>query len=116
MVDDDNHLRLALTAALKGLGFTVLAAKDGVEAVEIFQQHQGEIRLVLSDLTMPRMNGWETLEALRQLAPGLPVILSSGYNEAHVMAGDHPEQPQAFLSKPYEYEELIHAISQVLAK
>ena len=114
LVDDEPFVRQAVAKALTGVGFTVLAAKDGVEAVEIFRHHQGEIRLVLSDLTMPRMNGWETLAALRQLAPGIPVILSSGYNEAQVMAGGHPELPQAFLSKPYEYEELIQAIARVL--
>jgi two-component system, cell cycle sensor histidine kinase and response regulator CckA len=96
---------------LRSLGFTVLLAKDGVEAVEVFRQHQDEVRCVLSDLTMPRMNGWETLAALRKLAPGLPVILASGYDEAHVMAGDHPELPQAFLSKPYRVQELRDAIA-----
>ena len=114
VVDDETSLRMALTVALKGLGFTVLAARDGVEAVAVFGEHRDDIRAVLCDLTMPRMNGWETLAALRRLAPGLPVILSSGYNEAQVAAGHHPEQPQAFLSKPYEYDELIQAIARVL--
>ena len=48
-------------AMLTRLGFAVLQARDGVEAVEVFRQHQDEIRCVLCDLTMPRMNGWETL-------------------------------------------------------
>ena len=115
LVEDEDILRKVLASSLKGLGFTVLAAKDGVEAVEIFRQHQGEIRLVLCDLSMPRMNGWETLAALRQLAPDLPVILSSGYSEAQMMEGHHPELPQAFLSKPYEFKALSDALSQVLA-
>ena len=101
-------------AALTSLGFTVLLAKDGVEAVEVFRQHKDEVRCVLCDLTMPRMNGWETLAALRKLAPGLPVILTSGYDEAHVMAGDHPELPQAFLSKPYHLQGLRDAIGRAL--
>jgi two-component system cell cycle sensor histidine kinase/response regulator CckA len=63
---------------------------------------------------MPRMNGWETLTALRQLAPGIPVILASGYSEAQVMEGHHPELPQALLSKPYEQKALVNAISQAL--
>jgi two-component system cell cycle sensor histidine kinase/response regulator CckA len=50
---------------------------------------------------MPRMNGWETLTALRQLMPGIRVTLASGYSEAQAMVGRHPEQPQAFLHKPY---------------
>ena len=87
LIEDEPVLRKIVANSLTRLGFTVLAAKDGVEAVEVFRQHQGEFRLVLSDLTMPRMDGWETLAALRKLAPNLPVILSSGYNEAQVMAG-----------------------------
>jgi two-component system cell cycle sensor histidine kinase/response regulator CckA len=99
---------------LKRLGFTVLEAKDGVDAVEVFQQYRDEIRLVLSDLTMPRMNGWETLTALRKLVPDIPVILASGYDEARVMEGDHPEWPQVFLGKPYKLKELGSAISRAL--
>ena len=116
LVEDEPFVRQVVAKALASVGFAVLVAKDGEEAVELFRQRQAEICLVLSDLTMPRMDGWETMAALRQLAPDLPVILSSGYNEARVMAGHHAEQPQAFLSKPYEYDELIGAITQVLAK
>ena len=76
----------------------------------MFLQHRKEIRLVLSDVSMPRMNGWETLTALRQIAPGIPVILASGYSEEQVMDGTHPEKPQAFLGKPYGFKELRNAI------
>jgi len=94
----------------------VLEAKDGVEAVDVFRQRRDEIRCVLCDLTMPRMNGWETLTALRKLAPGIPVIMASGYDKAQVMAGDHPEWPQAFLGKPYDIKRLSDAINQALNK
>jgi DNA-binding NtrC family response regulator len=60
------------------------------------------------------MDGWETLAALRQLAPGIPFILSSGYGEAQTMEGSHPERPQAFLSKPYEFEALGEALYRAL--
>jgi CheY-like chemotaxis protein len=99
---------------LTRLGYTVLEAKDGVEAVEIFQQHQDEIRCVLSDLMMPGMDGWETLTALRKLSPDIPVILSSGYDETQVMAGEHPERPNAFLGKPYQLKGLGETINRVL--
>jgi CheY-like chemotaxis protein len=116
VVDDEPSLRKIVANAIKGMGFTVLTAQDGVEAVEMFQQHLKEIRLVICDLTMPRMGGWETLTALRNLSPGIPVILASGYSEAQVMAGNHPELPQAFLSKPYEYESLNDAIKRVIKR
>jgi len=70
------------------LGFTVLTAKDGLEAVEVFRQHQAEIRCVLTDLAMPRLDGWGLLSALHQIAPNLPVILASGYDKAQVLAGN----------------------------
>ena len=72
LVEDEEMVRNMAATMLTRLGFTVLEAKDGVEAVEVFRQHQDEIRCVLCDLTMPRMNGWETLAALRKLAPGTP--------------------------------------------
>jgi CheY-like chemotaxis protein len=114
VVDDETSVREVLKTVIEVIGFTVLDAKDGVEAVEVFRQHQDEIRLVLCDLTMPRMDGWETLAALRKLAPDIPVILSSGYSEAHVMEGNHPELPQAFLSKPCRLVELREAFALVL--
>jgi len=114
LVEDMDMIRNITAAMLKLLGFSVLEAKDGVEAVEAFRQRQDEIRCVLCDLTMPRMNGWETLTALRKLAPDIPVILTSGYNEAQVMADDHPELPQVFLGKPFKIKGLSDAISQAL--
>jgi CheY-like chemotaxis protein len=115
VVEDDEMLCSMVGTMLESFGFSVMKARDGVEALEIFGQHQSEIKFVLSDLTMPRMNGWETLTALRKLQPGIPVILASGYDKAHVMAGDHPELPQAFLGKPYKLKELGDAIGQVLS-
>ena len=113
VVEDEPALRATVTRSLELDGFTVFAAADGVEAVELFEQHGNEIRCVLCDLTMPRLDGWETLTALRQLAPGLPVILSSGYDRTQVMQGHHPELPQVFLHKPYKLKTLISIINQI---
>jgi len=93
----------------------VVTARDGVEALEMFHKHQPKIRLVLSDMAMPRMNGWETLSALRQIAPDLPVILASGYNEEQVMEGSHLDRPQAFLGKPFGFLALKDAVGSALA-
>ena len=115
LVEDEPVVRQTVALALAGMGFTVLDARDGVEAVEIFRRRRDEIRLVLCDLTMPRMDGWETLTALRQLSPDLPVILSSGYSEAQVMEGHHSELPQAFLRKPCGFNTLRDAIARATA-
>jgi two-component system, cell cycle sensor histidine kinase and response regulator CckA len=116
LVEDDETLRWTAKTALTGLGFSVLDAKDGIEATEMFRRHEGTIRLVLCDLTMPHLDGWETLTALRKLSPGIPVILTSGYDEAHAMAEDREEQPQAFLAKPYGLGALRRAIRRALGR
>jgi PAS domain S-box-containing protein len=115
LVEDDDMLRKLTHNVLKGLGFEVIAVSDGAAAVEAFRKHPEEIRLVLCDLTMPRMDGWQTLDALRKLSPEVPIILTSGFAESEVMAGDHFTLPDAFLSKPYERKELIRAIAMVLS-
>jgi PAS domain S-box-containing protein len=114
LVEDDQLLRRAAASTLGRLGFVVLQARDGVEAMDLFRRHRDTIRLVLCDLTMPHIDGWETLAALRRASPGIRVILTSGYDEADVMADDHDEQPNAFLAKPYPIDALRHAIRRAL--
>ena len=114
LIEDEEQVRQMAKMMLTRLGYTVLEAKDGIEALEIFRQHQDNICCILSDLTMPRMNGWDTLTALRKLSPDIPVILSSGHDESHVMAGEHPERPNAFLGKPYQLKGLRDTINRVL--
>ena len=114
LVEDEDQVRSIASIMLTRLGFRVLEAKDGLEAIEIFTQHKEQIRCVLSDLMMPHMDGWEILSSLRKLSPGIPIILSSGFDEAQVMADEHPESPNAFLGKPYQFQELREAICQAL--
>ncbi|MFA6012326.1 MAG: PAS domain-containing protein [Desulfobacteraceae bacterium] len=111
---DEIAVRKIVSIMLERLGFTVLEAGDGVEALDMFRQNKDTIRLVVSDLTMPRMDGWGLLDAIRSIVPGIPVILTSGYNQNHVMNGDHKEQPQSFLSKPYRSDDLREAIVHAL--
>jgi PAS domain S-box-containing protein len=114
LVEDEEPVRNMARMMLTRLGYTVIEAKDGDEGLEIFKQHQDEIQCVISDLTMPRMDGWETIAALRQLSPDIPVILSSGYDEARVMAYEHTEHPNAFLGKPYQLKSLGDTIRRAV--
>ncbi len=106
IVEDEPMLRDITQAMLISFGYTVFTATDGLEAIDIFQKHKDAIACVLLDLTLPRMNGWETLTELRKLSPQLSVILTSGYAVDEVVADEHPEQPQAFLQKPYQIVDL----------
>ncbi len=114
LVEDEKMLREMATSMLTRMGYKVFAAKDGVEAVEIFTNNLDTIDVVLSDLSMPRMDGWETLTALRQIRPDIPVVLASGHDESKVLAGDHPELPQVVLHKPYQKEVLKDAIIKAI--
>ncbi len=114
LVEDSQQLRDSMLEILDHLGFHALAAENGIQALEIFQQHREQIGCVLSDVNMPQMNGWELISALRCLAPGFPVILSSGYGKSAVLEGQHPEQPHAFLAKPYTLKELGDTLRQLL--
>lgn len=114
LVDDDEIVLEITSIILEKLGFKVLSARDGVEAVDVFQQNRDEIRFVLTDYAMPRMNGLETLTTLRQIVPHIPVIMASGYSEEEVMNCSHSELPQVFLQKPYSLQKLKDAIQHFL--
>lgn len=115
LVDDDPLVRQSTADVLTHLRYRVLQAGDGVEGLEVFRKHRDQIRCVLCDLTLPRMDGWKTLTAMRQLAPRIPVILTSGYTEAEAMEGNHPQLPQSFLGKPYDVAALLEAVKHALS-
>ena len=116
LVEDEEIMRNMALTMLARLGFKVFTAKDGVEAGEVFQKHLNEIRVVVSDLSMPRMDGWETLSALRRIRPDIPVVLVSGHDESQVMTDDRTELPQVFLQKPYQQAALKDALARALRK
>lgn len=106
LVEDEDMVRRVGARMLERLGFLVMAARDGLEAVDLFRLHGSRIACVLSDVTMPGLNGWDTLEALREIDPAVRVILTSGFDRERAMSPDHAERPQAFISKPWTLEEL----------
>lgn len=116
LVEDEVLVRRAAAAMLNLLEAKVIEAKNGYEAVEMLLRHRDEIKGVLCDLVMPDMDGWETIKTLRRLSPGIPVILTSGYDEALAMQGEHTEKPEAFLGKPYRMAELEELLIKVINK
>jgi len=113
LADDMDLVRNAVRAMLVHLGFDVITARDGVEAVDIFRRRAKDIRLVLTDLSMPGLNGWEVLKTVHDIRPDIPVILASGYDEATALDQDRAFQPQGFLNKPFQMDELKKALAKV---
>ncbi|MCK5861531.1 MAG: response regulator [Candidatus Hydrogenedentes bacterium] len=114
LVDDEIMVRKVAQKMLERAGFTVLVARGGLEAVQQVEQHGDKIACILLDLTMPVMDGAETLEAIRKKNWDIPVILSSGYGEEEATSRLRNHHIAAFLSKPYKSSTLAKTLRNVL--
>ncbi len=101
LVDDEDTVRLVGKAMLERMGFRVLTANDGRQALDIFKSHAREITVVVLDLTMPHMNGEETYRELRQMGVMVPIIISSGYNEKEIAERFAGKGATDYIQKPY---------------
>jgi PAS domain S-box-containing protein len=114
VVDDEPSILEVASGLLRAMGFKVLTASDGQEALVIFQQHLAEIRAVLLDLTMPRLDGVETFRELRKLQPTCRVVLTSGYNQEEALHKFVGKGLAAFVQKPFQRTELSAAMRKAL--
>ncbi|GLH74643.1 hypothetical protein GETHLI_31450 [Geothrix limicola] len=114
LVDDEDLILQTIGAALETLGLEVLTAGDGLEALQIFKEADPRPDLVLMDLTMPRMDGREAFQAMYDLDPSVPVVLSSGFTERDSLRTLSGQGPAAFMQKPYQIKELRGLIQMVL--
>jgi two-component system cell cycle sensor histidine kinase/response regulator CckA len=115
VVDDESVVREAASGMLEHLGFEVVVAADGAAALDLFRRQGERIRLVLLDMTMPRMDGEETFRELRRLAPNARVILASGYNEMDATSRFVGKGLAGFIQKPFTLAELEAKIRESLA-
>lgn len=111
LVDDDPVVRMVTTRMMERLGFTVHEAVDGQNALELFPDLP-TLELALVDMTMPGMNGLETVHALRESRPDLPALMVSGYSEDEIPTFDNG----SFLQKPYTLKQLTQALDALLAR
>jgi CheY-like chemotaxis protein len=116
VVDDEEMVRSMAKRMLERAGAHVEIATDGLEGVELAEDENHPIDLVLLDMTMPRMDGEQTLDALHRKNPNLPVILSSGYSERQMADRFNGKGLAGFLQKPYQSKELIGKILEVMSK
>lgn len=114
LADDEESIRSLGCRLLERVGFEVLVAGDGREAVDLFGQNTGRIRLVILDVTMPRLDGYACYCELRRLNPDVKVIMSSGYNEQEVSSHFVGQGLAGFVQKPYKSADLIAIIRKVL--
>ena len=114
VVDDEEGVRTVAAELLRSMGFDILLASDGLEALEQFKASVVPIRAVLMDLTMPHLDGVETFRELRRLDPGCRVVLTSGYNEQEAIQDFLGKGLAAFVQKPFLRTALVRAIRSAL--
>ena len=116
IVDDEELVLNVGVNMLKKLGYTVLAAKNGMEAVDIFKANKDKIKMVVLDIIMPDMGGGEVYDKIKLINPDVKVLLSSGYSVDGQAIELLERGCDAFMQKPFTIEELSGKITQVLKK
>ena len=114
LVDDEESIRSVSVQMLAMLGFKTLTAADGHEAVRIYAECRAPIDLVILDLTMPGMDGVETLRRLREIDPDVRAVISSGYTEEEIGSRFANNRIEGFIQKPYDQTQLALVLRSVL--
>jgi signal transduction histidine kinase/ActR/RegA family two-component response regulator len=114
LVDDEELVRLVARAVLGYRGYHIMEAIHGLDAVEKYQANIGKIDLVLMDLHMPRMNGWDALARIREIDPAAQVIMLSGGSTDDLPDSLKQLGAAAILQKPFENIELVQLVRKTL--
>ncbi len=114
LVDDEVDIRNTASKLLERLGFQVLCAADGEQAIALFHEQAARFSGVILDLTMPRMDGVQTLAQLRSIRADIPVIISSGYSEQDIQVRFAGMKLNGFIPKPYTLASLRTVLSNSL--
>lgn len=113
VVDDEAMVRSVIRHALTSYGYRVLEAANGVEALRVVQEHD-RIDLVLSDVMMPEMGGYQLVEKLSQIRPSLKVMFVSGYNQDAQMRQSVSQRQSVLIHKPFSPVALVRAVREML--
>ena len=116
LVEDEEQVRAAAKIMLKTLGFAVIEAADGKEALALYQEYSADIVLVVTDMGMPIIVGCTLFRELKLIAPELPIIISSGFGDSVVSSQINLEDIAGVISKPYNYEQLRDVLKSVLGQ
>ena len=114
LVDDEKSILEACTSMLERMGYRVMAARGGNEAIAIYRKHQDEIDLVILDIIMPDMSGGDVFDHLLSINPEIKVLLSSGYSIEDQAAEIMGRGCDGFIQKPYQLEQLHRNIREIM--
>ena len=115
LAEDEESVRKLASIYLGRAGFHVLMARDGQEAIDLFNQHYEEINIAVLDVVMPLLNGWMVAREFRTLCPTLPIIFSTGYDFRLLPRGKFEGDHIELLAKPYHMKDLLSKVDDMLA-
>ena len=113
VVDDDHNVRDVTRLLLESSGYDVLTADSGAAAIARMHEAGERIAAALLDLGLPDASGVDVFHALRELRPGLPVLVASGHSEDEAQALFGDTQPAGYLTKPYRLDELLSRVQSM---
>ena len=114
IVDDQETIWDFLIEALQNLGYSVLLAENGIDAVDIYKSNPDQIDLVLLDMIMPKLGGHKTFFQIKSIDPEAKILLSSGYISEEEVNDLLKNGAKGFLQKPHRIKELVTEIRRIL--
>jgi two-component system chemotaxis response regulator CheY len=117
VVDDEQDIREVIRLHLEKEGFQILEAGNGEEAINTLREEDNMVNvgLILCDIRMPKVNGVECIDFLRREAPGIPVVVVTGYPDTEMAIALMKKGVKEYLVKPVEKEKLIQTVSRLVA-
>ena len=116
LVEDESIVLDVSREWLEAMGYRVLTARDGKEAIEIYKNNRDKIDLVILDMVMPRMGGGEAYDKMKEISPNVKVLLSSGYSVEGQAKEILARGCDALIQKPFRMRELVQKMRGVLDK
>jgi CheY-like chemotaxis protein len=113
LVEDEEPVMMIAKTMLKSLGFTIIEASNGKEALDLFQKHIEDITLVVTDLSMPEMDGYKLFRELKKLKQDLPIIISTGFGDIDVTSRIARTEIAGLIGKPFNFEQLREVFKSV---
>lgn len=113
LVDDEPAIRRIAVRVLQRAGFKCLDAADGLDAFKLWQDNRDAVALVITDVMMPRQNGWDLMLAVRGAGSKVPFVVTSGYDASDVVPPGMSEGVMV-VGKPWEAAQLVAAVKQML--
>jgi PAS domain S-box-containing protein len=114
VVEDQEEVRRLESECLRSLGYSVLLASDAESALRVFEDGKASIRLVMTDVVMPGMNGADLAARILEISPGTPILFASGYEKGAVVQSREWPTRTRFITKPFRPEDLSRSIHELL--